>query len=230
MKGIGKTVALIGVVLAVGGFLVAEIRATAPAAPAEAVTDFEYESFGDTHVIAVEPMRAMFSHNSHVITIGLSCDTCHPDLFDRQQGAARASGDYNHDSFEAGLYCGACHDGFMAFDTTSPQSCKTCHGSDMIEPETIVFTIPVKAVIFEHKEHVDMGLSCASCHDEAFEMRVGAAEEHPEKFIMEALYAGQYCGICHNGTDAFASDTRCTTCHIGVQGLERMFAGSSEAD
>lgn len=229
MKGMGKTLALLGVMLAMGGFLVAEIRATAPAEPTETATDFEYESYGDTHVIAVEPMRAMFSHNSHVVTIGLSCDSCHPDLFDRQRGAAKASGEYNHDSFDEGLYCGACHDGFMAFDTTSPQSCKVCHGSDMIQPDTIVFTVPVKAVIFEHKEHVDMGLSCASCHDEAFEMRVGAAEGHPEIFNHDSFDEGLYCGLCHNGIDAFATNNRCTTCHIGVKGFERMFEGSSES-
>jgi c(7)-type cytochrome triheme protein len=230
MKGTAKLVTVLGVIMAAGVFLVAEIRATAPATPSDVVSELEYESYGDTRVIAVEPMRSMFSHNSHVITIGLSCDSCHPDIFERKRGAAKASGEYNHDAFDAGNSCGACHDGSMAFDTTGPQSCKVCHGSDMIQPETIVFTVPVKAVIFEHKEHVDMGLSCASCHDEAFEMRTGAAEEHPEKFTMEALYAGQYCGVCHNGDDAFASNTRCTTCHIGVKGFDRMFGGSSEGE
>ena len=100
----------------------------------------------------------------------------------------------------------------------------------MKQPETIVFNVPVKSVIFEHKGHVDMGLDCASCHDKAFEMRKGAAEEHPEKFTMEALYAGKYCGVCHNGTDAFASNTRCTTCHIGVKGFERKFAGAAQVE
>jgi hypothetical protein len=61
-------------------------------------------------------------------------------------------------------------------------------------------------------------------------MRTGAAEEHPEKFTMEALYAGKYCGVCHNGSDAFASNTRCATCHIGVKGLERKFAETTPAD
>jgi len=205
--------------------------AAAPATPAvEAAPAKQYESFGNTQIIAIDPVKTMFSHKSHVVTAGLSCDSCHPDLFDRKRGTARAKGDYNHRSFDAGMYCGACHDGQGAFKMTGPETCKTCHGSDMKQPDNIVFTVPVKAVIFGHKEHVDMGLDCASCHDKAFEMRKGAAEEHPEKFTMEALYAGKYCGVCHNGSDAFASNTRCATCHIGVKGLDRKFADAAPAD
>ena len=75
-----------------------------------------------------------------------------------------------------------------------------------------------------------MGLDCASFHDKAFEMRKGAAEEHPQKFTMKALYAGKYCGVCHNGNIAFASNTRCTSCHIGVKGLSRMLSGSAQTE
>ncbi len=180
------------------------------------------ESFGNTEVILTEPVRSMFSHKSHVVTAGITCDRCHPNLFERKRGAAKANGDYNMASLDSGKYCGACHDGKAAFSTTGPTTCKVCHGSDMKQPDMIVFNRPVKAVVFNHKGHVDMGLSCASCHDKAFEMRKGAAEESPEKFNMQALYAGKYCGVCHNGHIAYASDTRCTSCHIGVKGLAKM--------
>ena len=53
---------------------------------------------------------------------------------------------------------------------------------------TIIFTKPVKSVVFEHKNHIDQGLECDSCHD---------------------------------GDMAFASNTRCTVCHIGVKGYNR---------
>jgi len=182
----------------------------------------QYESFGDTQIINMDPVKTMFSHKSHVVTAGLSCDSCHPDLFDRKRGAAKAKGDYNMASLDAGKYCGACHDGKTAFNTTGPETCKVCHGSDMKQPDMIVFNRPVKGVVFSHKGHVDMGLDCASCHDKAFEMRMGAAEEKPGKFNMQALYSGKYCGVCHNGNIAFASNTRCTSCHIGVKGLEKM--------
>jgi c(7)-type cytochrome triheme protein len=230
MKAKMRIVSALGLLAAVGVFLAVEIQANPPAAATQAAPGKQYESYGNTQVVAVDPIKNMFSHKSHVVSAGLSCDSCHPDLFDRKRGSTKAKGDYTMASLEAGKYCGACHDGKTAFNTTGPETCKTCHGSDMKQPETIVFNIPVKSVIFEHKGHVDMGLDCASCHDKAFEMRKGAAEEHPGKFTMEALYAGKYCGACHNGTDAFASNTRCTTCHIGVSGFDRKFAGATQAD
>jgi c(7)-type cytochrome triheme protein len=88
--------------------------------------------------------------------------------------------------------------------------------------EPIVWVKPVKSVVFEHKVHtMDAGLECDSCHDDLFEMEAGAAEEH-EDFTMATLYEGGYCGACHDGSTAFASNTRCTSCHIGVLGNARL--------
>ena len=86
---------------------------------------------------------------------------------------------------------------------------------------TIIFTKPVKAVVFEHKNHLALGLECDSCHSGLFEMEAGVAEKN-EDFTMESLYHGKYCGACHDGNMAFASNTRCTVCHIGVKGYNRM--------
>ena len=91
---------------------------------------------------------------------------------------------------------------------------------------TIIFTNPVKAVIFEHSIHMEMGMECDSCHDDPFEMATGTAEENDD-FNMKALYDGRYCGACHDGDTAFASNTRCTACHIGVKGYDRL-SGNSE--
>lgn len=89
--------------------------------------------------------------------------------------------------------------------------------------DPIIWTKPVKAVIFEHKNHtMGAGLECDSCHDgEMFEMAAGTAEENDD-FTMASLYDGKYCGACHDGEMAFASNTRCTTCHIGVKGYNRL--------
>lgn len=96
--------------------------------------------------------------------------------------------------------------------------------------EPIVFTKPVKAVVFDHKKHIeDAGLSCDDCHDELFEMAAGTAEEN-EDFNMEALYNGKYCGACHNGEMAFASNRKCTSCHIGVLGWQRMQGTPEKAE
>lgn len=94
---------------------------------------------------------------------------------------------------------------------------------------TIIFTKPVKAVVFEHKIHIDQGLECDSCHDDLFEMETGSAEAKDD-FTMASLYKGKYCGACHDGDMAFASNTRCTVCHIGVKGYNRMQGGGEEAD
>ena len=94
----------------------------------------------------------------------------------------------------------------------------------------IIWTKPVKAVVFYHKKHtMDIGLDCGSCHDSGlFEMAAGTAEESDD-FTMESLYQGKYCGACHDGDMAFASNTRCTTCHIGVKGYNRLTGGEAQA-
>ena len=93
--------------------------------------------------------------------------------------------------------------------------------------EPIIFTKPVKAVIFDHKYHIDQGLDCDSCHDDPFEMAAGTAEENKD-FNMKSLYKGKYCGTCHDGDSAFASNTRCTQCHIGVKGYNKLMGSSGE--
>ena len=90
------------------------------------------------------------------------------------------------------------------------------HGGDAI------YTKPLKAVIFSHKTHVeDLGFPCDMCHDSLFEMQNLKAQES-EDFTMDSLYKGKYCGACHDGKMAFASNTQCARCHIGVKGYNEM--------
>lgn len=104
------------------------------------------------------------------------------------------------------------------------------YDEDTYGPATpIVWTKPVKAVVFTHKIHtMDAGLECDSCHDGLFEMAAGTAQEN-EDFTMDALYNGKYCGACHDGDTAFASNTRCATCHIGVRGMNKLNKGSKSS-
>jgi len=84
----------------------------------------------------------------------------------------------------------------------------------------ILYTIPVKAVLFTHKSHgIDKRLSCVRCHSGLFEMEALKVQEKKD-FNMESFYQGKYCGACHNGKDAFASNTQCARCHIRIKGLE----------
>ncbi len=178
-------------------------------------------SYGTTLTKIISADTPMFSHRVHAIELDLDCNECHPDTFKKKRGAAEAAGDYTMKSLEKGMYCGTCHNDDTAFGVTEPETCLTCHDSNMNQPKTIVFEKP-KAVIFDHTKHtIDFGLECNECHNELFKMEIGDAESQPEQFTMEALYAGKYCGACHDGDNAFASKTKCTRCHIGVKGYYR---------
>lgn len=98
------------------------------------------------------------------------------------------------------------------------------HGGD------IVYDKPLKAVFFSHKFHAeDMGMSCEMCHDGIFQMAARAAQDN-EDFTMQGLYDGKYCGACHNGSMAFASNTQCARCHIGVKGFKALTGEDEEKD
>lgn len=91
----------------------------------------------------------------------------------------------------------------------------------------IVLDKPVRGVIFSHKTHMDKGLSCEMCHNRLFEMQAKKSQDNKD-FVMESLYQGKYCGACHNGSLAFAANTRCATCHIGVKGEKRLSGGDKQ--
>lgn len=69
---------------------------------------------------------------------------------------------------------------------------------------------PIGKVVFDGKTHADKGLKCNDCHTKIFKMKKGA-----DKITMDAINKGQFCGTCHNGSKAFASNDpkSCTSCH-----------------
>jgi len=84
----------------------------------------------------------------------------------------------------------------------------------------IIYTQPLKSVTFSHKVHVDeKKIGCDQCHTKLFEMQALAVEKKQD-FNMKALYQGKYCGVCHDGKAAFASNLQCARCHGGVKGFE----------
>jgi len=92
----------------------------------------------------------------------------------------------------------------------------------------IVYTQPVKSVTFSHKVHADeKKISCEQCHTKLFEMQALAVEKKQD-FTMKALYQGKYCGACHDGKAAFASNSQCARCHSGVKGFEAAAAQNKE--
>jgi c(7)-type cytochrome triheme protein len=86
--------------------------------------------------------------------------------------------------------------------------------SDFSDGGGILYTQPLNAVIFRHKYHVDVKhITCDKCHSGLFEMEALEAQEKDD-FTMKSLDEGKYCGACHNGKDAFASNAECARCHV----------------
>ena len=68
------------------------------------------------------------------------------------------------------------------------------------------------AVVFPHWQHRSR-FRCYACHPDLFAMQAGAAD-----ITMDAIRAGQSCGICHNGKVAFeAGFETCRSCHSHVE-------------
>jgi len=85
-------------------------------------------------------------------------------------------------------------------------------------PAGILYAKPIESVIFRHQDHVKKDTSCSACHSGLFEMEALRAQNNKD-FNMDSLYKGKYCGACHNGRKAFASDTQCARCHLGSAAL-----------
>jgi len=205
-----KLIATVGATILTGCFLLV--------GNASATDDYDVKAFGPkSPIIWNTPIKVVFEHRTHTDEIGLECSSCHGELFAMQRGVAPKTGKLTMAALVEGKFCGACHDGDTAF--ASDTNCTACH---VVPEDPIVWTKPVKDVVFYHKVHTDeYGLECDYCHNEAFSMKVGAAE-NSANFTMKALYDGQYCGKCHDGETAFASNTLCNTCHIGAKGYDRL--------
>jgi c(7)-type cytochrome triheme protein len=79
---------------------------------------------GDIHYSA-PVVGVLFSHAVHVDDNGLDCESCHDGLFEYEALAAQQQPDFNMKALYEGRYCGACHDGNMAF--SSDTRCTLCH-------------------------------------------------------------------------------------------------------
>lgn len=182
------------------------------------------DAFGGGEIRFTRPAPGvLFSHRSHVEEMGLECDQCHESLFAMEALSAQQKGDFTMAGLAEGKYCGACHNGNMAF--AADAQCSACHVRDGGD---VYFTEPVEAVFFSHRYHVEeMGLGCESCHNGLFEMKALKARKS-EDFTMAAFYRGEYCGACHDGQTAFASNTRCASCHVGVKGYRKATGAAVE--
>ncbi len=79
------------------------------------------------------------------------------------------------------------------------------------EGKVVEFTGSAKGVVvFDGQAHKSAGISCADCHNPAVfpHMKKGGV-----KITMSDLYAGKYCGKCHDGKRAFKIMDNCVRCH-----------------
>jgi len=68
------------------------------------------------------PGKVVFSHQFHT-AVADKCTACRVVLFRMLRPARQVT----HADMEAGKYCGACHNGQMAFGPTDPAGCPRCH-------------------------------------------------------------------------------------------------------
>jgi len=74
------------------------------------------------------PGAVVFSHRSHVDTERPNCTTCHSRLFKILKPGAPADGmAMSHEQMRSEKYCGACHNGKLAFDPNDGDKCMICH-------------------------------------------------------------------------------------------------------
>ncbi len=67
-------------------------------------------------------------------------------------------------------------------------------------------------VTYSHEKHHEKNPKCTACHTKVFKMKKGTSGE----LKMAAMDKGEYCGACHNGKEAFATNdkAKCSKCHV----------------
>ncbi|MCL2760952.1 MAG: cytochrome c3 family protein [Desulfuromonadales bacterium] len=145
---------------------------------------------------------AIFAHNTH-ISNGLTCRDCHngKTIISGVRGTTMAM-------MNKGKSCGACHNGNDAF--ASSGDCAKCHIG--FKPGNLTFKTSAGNANFSHDFHLGM-YKCADCHTKIFPYQRGTA-----KATMAMMNQGKSCGACHNGNDAFATNSGdCAKCHTGFK-------------
>ena len=77
--------------------------------------------------------------------------------------------------------------------------------------KTLEFTkSSMGTVTFSGQIHKDASVTCKECHNKEMfpKMKQGTVE-----IKMNKIYAGELCGVCHNGKRAFDAKSNCARCH-----------------
>jgi c(7)-type cytochrome triheme protein len=172
---------------------------------ADGVVNPEFrKKYGLPDIIAegVRPETAVDPHHKKHLEMGFNCVDCHAKIAHNGITGYRSSMPI----------CFACHDVKRNEGKNPPKDndCTACHRDAVkIVPAAPIVYKPKDAepVSFGHEKHTAK-FKCTDCHDAIWPMKKGSV-----KMTMDQLYAGKYCGTCHNEKKAFAS-TDCAKCHI----------------
>lgn len=151
-----------------------------------------------TFTYSASGLPAKFNHETHA---RLGCKECHNGIFQMKKGASKMTMAFIYQ----GRYCGACHNGKKAFPSSE---CTLCHEMKTFKKAVSYKVEGIGNISFSHEFHTQM-FGCDNCHPTFFEMK-----RTQKKMTMDAMYAGKYCGACHNGEKASAL-TECVKCHKG---------------
>jgi len=108
-------------------FLLSAVIIWASSQSNEQEEPYDEDTYGpEEPIVWNAPQKSVvFNHKEHTLAADLSCDDCHDELFEMEDGAAEEYDDFNHAAMDEGNYCGACHDGSTAF--TYDTRCTSCH-------------------------------------------------------------------------------------------------------
>jgi len=149
-----------------------------------------------TFTYAASGLPVKFNHEFHA---KFGCKECHTGIFQMKKGSSKIT----MDALYKGRYCGVCHNGKKAF---SSSECGRCHEMKSFKKSVFYKINGMGDVIFSHEFHTQI-FGCDQCHPRTFAMK-----RTQGKMKMDEMYAGRYCGTCHNGEKAFPS-TDCGKCH-----------------
>ncbi|WP_446010017.1 c(7)-type cytochrome triheme domain-containing protein [Candidatus Electrothrix sp.] len=76
-------------------------------------------------ILLKKTVKVLFDHALHNKELGLACNECHMKLFDMKTGSTGEQADFTMEAMYDGKYCGACHNGTLAFDLKA--DCTKCH-------------------------------------------------------------------------------------------------------
>ncbi len=82
-------------------------------------------------------------------------------------------------------------------------------GASAIPADLIMASPRAGNVVFSHGVHMIFAEGCEECHLDPWPMKRGPSGST----TMEPMYEGESCGMCHDGTRAFAA-TDCAECHL----------------